>query len=391
MASVRKQTTAAGSTFYQAIWSVRVDGKRRQNSKSFEKKSDARQFAAQMEDQAERQGISDPNRYTVRRYFEVWIEKHPKRASLSPTTIVGYRRNLAFLSRHIGDIELSKLSARDLDQAYGDLLARGGRSRDGKGGVRPLAARTVLHVHRAAYTALKQAVKWSLIPRNPATNATAPTPRKSKARALRNDEWQLLWSAAQKARYPGMDALVATLAAAGLRRSELLGLAWDAVDLDTGTISIRRTVVPDADGGPIIREIMKTDDSERVIAVPASLVALLRRHRAFTFEQAMAFGADYQRSPLFCFPEAGGFPMRPDALTTKLRSLMRSAGVRGVQPAHGYRHSMATNALANGVDLKTVSTRMGHSRTSTTIDLYVHGTQERDRAAGDTLANVLGI
>ena len=52
---------------------------------------------------------------------------------------------------------------------------------------------------------------------------------------------------------------------------------------------------------------------------------------------------------------------------------------------------MATNALANGVDLKTVSTRMGHSRTSTTIDLYVRGTQERDRAAGDTLASVLGI
>jgi integrase len=83
--------------------------------------------------------------------------------------------------------------------------------------------------------------------------------------------------------------------------------------------------------------------------------------------------------------------MRPNTLTTRLRALLKAAGVVGAQPAHCFRHSMATNALAAGVDLKTVSARMGHSRTSTTLDLYIHSDQERDRAAAATLGSLLKL
>ncbi|HEV2900811.1 MAG TPA: tyrosine-type recombinase/integrase [Pseudaminobacter sp.] len=389
MASTRKRKYPNGTTFWQAVWHVTIDGERRQKTKAFDSASAAKAYAARMGDEAEQRGITDPNRFTVRGYFDYWLANHPKRAKLSPTTIIGYKRNLAFVSRHVGDVLLSKLTALDLDRTYAALLERGGRARDGSRAVRPLQARTVGHAHRAAFTALRQAVKWGLIATNPAANATPPTPRKSKARALVGDEWAKVWKAAKAARYPGMDVLVATLAVAGLRRSELLGLAFDSVDLDAGTIEIKRTVVTGDGNMPVLRTVTKTEGSERPITIPPPLVEMLKRHRTFITEQMLAFGKDYCRDPLFCFPEAGGHMMKPDTLTSKMRSLMRTAGVKGVQPTHGHRHSMATNALAAGVDIKTVSTRMGHSRTSTTIDMYVHTSDERDRAAADTITGAM--
>ena len=163
----------------------------------------------------------------------------------------------------------------------------------------------------------------------------------------------------------------------GLRRSEILGLAVDDIDFATGEALVHRAVlaVRTLGGNEVVmREKIKTASSRRLVTIPPALLDRLRRHEAFIAEQALAFGADYQREPFLLFPEVGGRPMDPDALTSKLRSLLRSAGIKkkGLQPVHSLRHSMASHAFANGVDLVTVQKRLGHSRPSTTADIYLH-------------------
>ena len=185
---------------------------------------------------------------------------------------------------------------------------------------------------------LRQAVKWDLLPDAPTAKATPPQPEKSPAVAMTKAEFTAVRGSARKASYPGLDALVDMLGLTGLRRSEVLGLAVDDIDFATGEALVQRAVlaVRSPSNEVVVREKTKTTSSRRVVTIPAVLLDRLRRHKAFIAEQAMAFGTDYHREPMLLFPEVGGRPMDPDALTSKLRSLMRSAGIRkkGLQPVH---------------------------------------------------------
>jgi integrase len=164
--------------------------------------------------------------------------------------------------------------------------------------------------------------------------------------------------------------------------------AWDAVDLETGTLSICRTVT-EVRCRPVVREIPKSKQSRRTLSIPPAVVALLREQRARVNAQVLAWGKDYAREPFFCFPGPAGAPWRPLLLTARLRRLCRRAKVADVQPVHGWRHAAATLMIADGADVKTTQARMGHSSPSITLALYTDKVDERDRAAGERLAGYL--
>lgn len=397
MSSVRKGRYPNGKAFFQAVWTViGKDGERRQQTKVFAKLGEAKTYAGRMADEVEKRGVADPHRHTVREYLNRWLATlRQKGEEYSPTTLAGYRRCTDLICSEVGHITLAKLSAYHLDQAYGALLKSGGKSRkpnpDGSRNPCPLTARTVHHAHRCIHTALEQARKWKLIGENPARDATPPSPSPSSARAMSDDEISRVWQAALKAQaggkaYPGIDCVVLLMMLTGLRRSEVLGLCWDAIDLDAGKIAVRRTLIVGENGRPVLRERAKTARSLRTVSIPAVLAERLRAHWAFTAEQMLAWGADYCRAPMLVFPEAGGSMPNPGTWTIRLRQIMRQARVMGVQPAHGYRHSAATALIAAGTDIKTVQTLLGHSTPAITMALYVHSEETRDKAAGDALA-----
>ena len=397
MASVRKGRNPNGEIFHQAVWSVvGKDGKRRQRTKVFRKAADAKSYARRMSEEVEQRGVSDPHKHSIKEYLHGWLATLRQKGEHSPTTLAGYARNVHLMSGAVGHIALAKLTPYHLDQAYAELLNSGGQSKklnkDGTRSSAPLSRRTVLSVHRCTHTALEQARKWKLIPENPARDATPPSPDPSPARAMSDDEIGRVWEAAQKAQsngkiYAGIDCLVLLLMLTGLRRSEVLGLAWDAVDLETSRITVKRTLIVGEDGKPLLREQKaKSVKSLRVITIPAVLVDRLAQHWAFTTDQLLQWGSEYCRDPLFVFPEAGGGMPNPGTWTIRLRQIMRQARVKGVQPMHGYRHSAATAMIAAGVDIKTVQTRLGHSTPAFTMAAYVHPEESRDKAAGDALA-----
>jgi integrase len=378
MASTHRRTTKAGTVIYRTVWSeTGPNGTRRKRSKNFSRAAEARAYAAQKE-QEERRGVGDPEKHTCAQFLRRWLATLRDRSEHSPTTLASYTRCVSMAIREIGQLE--KLGPAHLDDAYTRLHKRGGRIRRNPEATRPLTARTVLHVHRCLHTAFEQARKWKMIAANPAADATPPSPRASKVKAFTADQVKQLLSAAE--RNPETFTITALFLACGLRRSEVLGLAFDAIVLDAATISILRTVVA-ADHKPVLRECAKTEASLRTIAIPATLVELLRQQKARVQAAALKWGKGYQREPMLVFPGLAGAPMLPQSLTDRMRQVMRRAKVTGPSPCHAWRHTSATALLDAGQNIKTVQARLGHSTPAITLALYVHPVDQRDRTAAN--------
>ena len=392
MASIQKKIGPNGQAIWQSRWrEPGSNGKDRQRAKNFTNAKDAKAHAAKVEQEIERRGVGDPTRQSTEQHLRGWVALLERRGEHSPSTLANYRRHIGLVVRHIGTIPLEKLSAADLDRAYVTLLKSGGTKRSGPRSAEtrtpcPLKPRTVLHVHRMLHTALEQARKWQLIFENPARDATAPSPGKTAVRAFTEDEVKRLLAAAADDRE--MTVVVSLLLVTGLRRSELLGLAWDCVDLDGGTITVRRALL-EVDYAPVLREQPKSDAGWRTIGISGAVAELMRAQKTYVFETALAWGKGYTRDPFYCFPGWGGQPMLPIKMTTRLRQIMRQARVAGTQPTHGWRHTSATLLIGAGENLKTVQTRLGHSTPAITMALYVHPVDEHDRAAAERLGALL--
>jgi integrase len=387
MASISRVTTRKGTIRWQARWrEPGVGGKARLVKRNFATQREAKSHAARMAEERELRGVGDPHRHSTGEYLKRWLAHLRERGDCAQTTLAGYERHAAIAAHHIGHIPLAKLGAHDLDQLYVTLRRRGGRPRvDGKP-TRPLAPQSVLHVHRLLHAALGQARKWKLIAYNPASDATAPTVPFRQARGFTATEVTKLLELAGTD--PEATTMLALLLTTGVRRSELLGLAFDALDLDAGTISVRRAVTEVRDKA-VLREIPKSKSAWRTLSIPPEVVALVRAQKARVLELALQWGAEYSREPMFLFPGLAGVPMRPMSVTERLRQLRRRAGIIGVQPVHGWRHSTASLLIAGGTDVKTTQARLGHSTPTITLRLYTDVVDERDRAAGERLAGYL--
>ena len=384
MSSFRKITTRNGATRWQSRYRVPgPDGRPQDRARNFATRKLAAAHAAQMRE-IERRGVGDPHRHDLAGYLRAWLAHHRECGDLAPTTMRGYERNVALAARYCGHVLLEKLTARDLDALYARLLTHG--SRPHGAAPRPLSRQSVAHVHRLLHAALRQACKWRLLGSNPAADASPPSVPHKQARAFTIEEIARLLAAAEGD--AELYCILALLLTTGLRRSELLGLTLEALDLEAATLTVQRTVT-EIGSAVIVREITKTKSSRRTLAIPAAVVALLRLQKARVLEQALAWGAEYRHGPRFLFPVNGGEPIRPFSLTDRLSRLMRRAGIKGVQPVHGWRHATATLLIAGGADVKTTQARLGHSTPLITLSLYADKVDERDRAAGETLAGYL--
>jgi integrase len=383
MASFRKVRTRKGAIRWQSRWRVPgADGRLQDRAQNFASRKQAAAHAAQMRE-IERRGIGDPHRHDLAGYLRAWLAHHRERGDLAPTTMRGYERNAALAARYCGHVLLEKLTPRDLDALYAKLLTHGSQP---KGPPRPLSRQSVMHVHRFLHAALRQAVKWRLVSHNAAADASPPSVPHKQARAFTIEEIARLLAAAEGD--AELYCILALLLTTGLRRSELLGLTLEALDLEAATLTVERTVT-EIGSTVIVREITKTKLSRRTLAIPAVVCGMLRLQKARVLEQALAWGSDYARGPRFLFPANGGAPTRPFSLTDRLSRLVRRAGIKGVQPVHGWRHATATLLIAGGADVKTTQARLGHSSPTITLQLYTDKVDERDRAAGETLAGYL--
>ncbi len=297
---------------------------------------------------------------TVAAYLMQWLADHAFH-SVSRKTFERYSEIVELhLVPALGAKKLSDLKPLAIQSYYSQALKEG--RRDGKGG---LAPRTVLHHHRVLCEALRQAVRWRLLAINPAEAAEPPRPDHAEIDVLMDDDLHTLLKTARPTRsYPA----ILMAATTGMRRGEVLGLRWVDLDLAAGIVTVNHTL-EETKAGMRLKE-PKTKRSRRNITLPALMVAALRSHKVAQAQERLMLGLGRDANG-YVFAALDGGPIRPRNLSKEFSRIVERAGVRRVS-IHSLRHTHASQLLRDGVHVKVVSERLGHSTVSITLDVYAH-------------------
>jgi len=317
----------------------------------------------------------EPSKVTFEEFSRRWLKDHAW-ANLSPETAQAYeimvkKHMVAAFGRH----KLQQITPEILQRYYADKLATG--RRDGKGGLSP---RTVKHHHRLLHVIFASAVKWRVLPRNPADAVDPPQFQRKEMNTFDQEGLETFLNSLQDTEYY---PVFYTLLFTGMRRSEALALRWQDLDLDFGRLSIERSLHHLNDRTFHFLP-PKTEKSRRSVALPPSLVMVLKQHRDNQRAMRLTMGLVVSNNDLV-FAHVDGKPLLPHSISQAWSRLAKRAGYPEVR-LHDARHSHASLMLAQGVHPKVVSERLGHNSVSLTLDVYSHvlpGIQEAAALAFD--------
>jgi integrase len=342
-------------------------------------KKDAEKRLSEMLNQLDNGTFMKPTKTTLAEYLERWLRDYAK-PNLGPRTFEGYESIVrCHLIPALGNLPLAQLRPEHLQKYYSKKLS-GGRY-DGKGA---LNQTTVSHHHTCLHRALKMAVRWGIINRNPADAVTPPRPKHSEMHTMNEDELQAFLEAANKTPYyvPFYLALFT-----GMRRSELLALRWCDTDLLICQVHVTRALHQLHDGSLVFRQ-PKTTKGRRMIALSPSLALVLKEHKEKQVLERVMLGTALKDDDLvFSRPE--GKPLLPDTISHAWNKIVKRAGLNHFR-LHDARHTHASLMLKQGAHPKIVQERLGHATISTTLDLYSHVAPGLQEAVAKRFDEVLG-
>jgi integrase len=268
-------------------------------------KKDAQRELIRLLGEVENGTAVDPSRVMVTEYLRAWLE-HGE--GLSPKTLERYRQLAEQqIIPDLGAIPLQKLRPAQVQGWHGLLLKSGGKDR------KPLSARTVGHSHRVLHGALERAMRLEIISRNAARPVPPPKVAITEATTLNADQISevLMGLQGYGGRYGSLPLHpIAVLAiGTGMRRGEICGLSWGAVDLDKARVRIECSLEETADG--LRFKSPKTAHGRRTVSLPASAVATLREHRNRQLEHRLALGLGRSAMTIWCSRCLTARPIRP--------------------------------------------------------------------------------
>ena len=276
----------------------------------------------------------------------------------------------------LGHIRIDRLKPQHFRDFFAQLAEPGMNEHNGKA----LSPKTIWNYYGFCSSVMGYAVKNELIERNPCSVAA---PKKPASKIVCLDDEQARRFLAALETEPLEDRALFTLALlTGYRRGELLGLEWPDIDFDTGVITIRRTSQYTNDRG-MYTDTPKTASSARSTKISPALVELLRRYKVeqarTRLERGDLWTSEWDSAPRL-FTNLNGTPMQPSTPEKRLGSILKRAGLPHVS-LHSLRHTNVTLLITGGVDVRTVAARLGHSQTSTTMNIYAETIRSAEAAA----------
>ena len=312
-------------------------------------------------------------------YMEQWLEII--KSSVAVPTFASYsttvKKIVAPYFRE-KEVTLKNLTAKDIQEFYLKELQR-------------VSASSVIHYHANIHKALKYAVKIDLIDVNPADKVERPKKDRYVGNFYDADEVNALFEVAKGTK---LEMPILFGAFYGLRRSEAIGLKWDAIDFEQNTLTIRHTVTScDLDGKRILvaADTTKTKSSMRTLPLVPFMRERLLALKEEQKENRRLCGRSYIKDYVdyVCVNEIGDL-IKPHYVTTAFPDLLKANGMRHIR-YHDLRHSCASLLLANGVPMKQIQEWLGHSDFSTTANIYAHLDYSSKLTSADAMLNGLGL
>lgn len=248
-----------------------------------------------------------------------------------------------------------------------------------------LSNRYIQDVHRCISTVFTQAEKEMLIQFNPAARATVPGADRHTPNYFQPEQIEQILKALESEEIKWR-TMIHLFVVTGCRRGEILGLKWSKVDFTNNQIYIDCSLKTDEKTHEVYEGPTKTRNT-RYVNFPDETAALLKKYRVWLLEQRFKCGSLWENTD-YVFPNKTGGAMRPDNVTIWLSRFSKRHGLPHINP-HAFRHSAASIMIANGVDVVTVSKMLGHSKASTTMDVYSHAIEESKRKATECIADVI--
>jgi integrase len=353
--------------------------------------------------------------------YEYWLKEYADK-HLEKTTLEDYTTELDNkIIPAIGHLKIAKIKPTHLQSFYNNLLEDGIR-RDGKsGGYSPV---TIKKNHAIISSMLSQAVLWQLIESNPCDRVSPPKDKKVteevKHFTLEQAEFflnalEMEYTTKYKAHdrtddtgkkyhvpeyiesrsIPTQFKVFFNLALfGGLRRGELIALTWNDIDFENNSVSINKST------GYVDKQMItkapKNKSSIRVITVPGPVMDLVKKYRTEQLEYKLSIGDQWQGDN-YVFIQASGKQMHlatpygtfKDIIKKYNDTIEKDKFKLPDIPLHGLRHTSATLLISENIDVRTVSARLGHAQTSTTMNIYAHSLKKLDEKAADALGNIL--
>ena len=305
-------------------------------------------------------------------WLNFWYQSY-KKPNLRPNTQMSYERRIyQHIIPALGNTQLDKLTTNDIQQFYTRLKQSGRLLRAelyGEG----LSDQTVRGIHATLHAALDKAVVEKLIFRNPADGCRLPPARAREMQVLAPEEIQRLLIQAKE---DGCFELLLLELSTGLRRGEICALQWDDLNFRTGELRVERQV--HRVRGELMVSPPKTKAGNRSLILPAPVLGVLKKYREIVNSKWM-----------FPSPLNESSPRDPATVRKRLQTVLQRAGCKKVR-FHDLRHVFCTTCLEHGMDVKTLSTIIGHVSSSTTLNVYAHVTDEMRRTAAVKIDQGIG-
>ncbi len=308
---------------------------------------------------------------TVGEFLADWLENWVK-PTVKPKTYSSYDDTVRLhLKPSLGRVPLAKLTPQHVQSMLNERLHSG------------LSARTVAYIRMILGIAFGRALKLGFIQRNVVRLVDRPNVTRHEIRPLTAAQARSLLTAAQGHR---VGALFSVALALGLRKGEALGLRWQDVDLEAGTLVISGAL--QRIGGKLERTQTKNESSRRMLRLPAVAVKVLRDHRVRQMEERLLAGEKWRDSGLV-FTTTFGTPLDPRNVLRQFARVLKAAGIAYLR-FHDLRHSCATLLLAQGVPARVVQDILGHSAIYVTMDIYSHVMPSMREDAARAMDSIFG-
>ena len=376
--TIRKKTVTRNGkqyTFWEARYTAGTDpgtGKQIQRSISGKTQKEVARKLKEATAAIDAGTYIAPSKLTVGEWLDVWSRDYL--GGVKPFTVVSYQTTIrVHLKPALGAIRLEALNAHTIQRFYNSLSKP-------EGDKPPLSPKTVKNIHGVLHKALKQAVLIGYIRSNPTDACTLPRIEKKQIQPLDEAQSKLFLGAIKGHR---LEDLFTFTLFTGLREGEAMGLTWDRVNFDNGTILIDRQLQREKkkDGAYLFAPLK--NDKARTITPAPWVVQLIRSHKARQNEQRLKAGALWEDSGLVFTDELGHHL----AIHTVYTSFKKVAAQIGRPDArfHDLRHSYAVAAIRSGDDIKTVQGNLGHATAAFTLDVYGHVTDQMKKDSAERM------